>query len=204
MRRALPAALFGSIEVIAMMRIITGTARGMRLLSLPGNTTRPTTEIAKEGIFSAIQFEVMGMRVLDLFAGTGQLGLEALSRGARSAVFVDNDKRAAQLIEKNAERTRLSDKSRVLCTDAFAFMKSAKEPFSLIFVDPPYRETILPKVTEKILEYSLLAERGILVLESTSAGLLPKNMTELFGTVKHYKYGKTHCLLLRREPEDAK
>lgn len=187
-----------------MMRIITGKARGTRLFTLPGDEMRPTTEIAKEGVFSAIQFEVMGTRVLDLFAGTGQLGLEALSRGAVSAVFVDSSKKAAGLISQNAERTHLAENCRILCTDAFAFMKNAHEQFSLIFADPPYGENLLPKVVEKILEHELLAARGILILESSSAAAIPKDLAQRFGTVKHYKYGKTHCMLLRAEKEEEK
>ena len=106
-----------------MMRIITGRARGIRLDTLEGEMTRPTTERAKEAIFSRLQFEVEGRRVLDLFAGSGQMGLEALSRGATHAVMVDQSKEAIAIIRKNAERTRLADDCTIVCSDFSDFLR---------------------------------------------------------------------------------
>ena len=118
------------------MRVITGTARGRRLKELEGLETRPTTDRVKEGVFNIIQFDIEGRRVLDLFAGTGQLGIEALSRGAASAVFVDQRRDAASIIRENLKLTGLSDRARVVNGEAMAFLSSQRERFDLIFLDP--------------------------------------------------------------------
>ena len=122
------------------MRIITGTARGMALTTLEGEMTRPTLAKVKEALFSAIQFDIEGRRVLDLFAGSGQLGLEALSRGAEKATFVDGAKEATAIITANAQKTHLYQKSNVLCMDWKQYIKSAggRSKFDLVFLDPPY------------------------------------------------------------------
>ena len=104
------------------MRVITGIARGCRLETLPGETTRPTAERVKEGLFSAIQFDLPGRRILDLFAGCGQLGIEALSRGAASCVFVDRNKAATDIIKRNVQAAKLADKVQILTTDALAYI----------------------------------------------------------------------------------
>ena len=117
------------------MRVITGSARGRRLMELEGMETRPTTGRVKEGIFNIIQFDIEGRRVLDLFAGTGQLGIEALSRGAASAVFVEQRRAAAGLVRKNLELTGLAGRARVVCGEAMAFLSAGQE---LPAVEPPY------------------------------------------------------------------
>ena len=127
------------------MRVITGTARGRRLKELDGYETRPTTDRVKEGIFNIIQFDIDGRKVLDLYAGTGQLGIEALSRGAASAVFVDQRRDAAALIRDNLKLTGLEDRAKVVCGDAAAFLPSAGEKFGLIFIDPPYAANLWEK-----------------------------------------------------------
>ena len=122
------------------MRIITGSARGTRLETPEGLDTRPTAERVKEALFSMIQFEIDGKRVLDLFGGSGQLGLEALSRGAWKATFVDASKEAVETIKTNAKKTKLFDRCVILNTDYKAFIRGAagKERFDIIFLDPPY------------------------------------------------------------------
>ena len=118
------------------MRVITGSARGRRLKELEGLETRPTTGKVKEALFSVIQFDIEGRRVLDLFAGTGQLGIEALSRGAECAVFVERRRDALQVIRENLEACGMTDKARVVNGDAMSYLKSG-EKFDLIFLDPP-------------------------------------------------------------------
>ena len=120
------------------MRVITGSARGRRLKELEGMETRPTTDRVKEGLFSALQFDIEGRKVLDLFAGTGQLGIECLSRGAASAVFVDRRADAVKLIRENLRLTELEDRARVVAGDSMEYLKSIREPFDIIFLDPPY------------------------------------------------------------------
>ena len=119
------------------MRVITGSARGRRLKELEGMETRPTTDRVKEGMFSALQFDIEGRRVLDLFAGTGQLGIECLSRGAASAVFVDRRPDAVKIIRENLKVTDLTDRAQVVSGDSMEYLKSLREKFDIILLDPP-------------------------------------------------------------------
>ncbi len=183
------------------MRIITGKARGTRLNTLPTDETRPTTEMAKEGIFSAIQFELVGAEVLDLFSGTGQLALEALSRGASAAVLVENSRRAAALISENVARTKMQAEARVLCSDAFAYLKTCGRRFNLIFADPPYDSGLCEKVVEKVLEYDVLKESGALIVESDRENAVGRHLQEQFENCRIYRYGKTYVFLLRKGVE---
>ena len=120
------------------MRVITGTARGRRLETLPGEETRPTAERVKEGLFSAIQFDIEGRRAVDLFAGSGQLGIEALSRGAAGCIFIDRNAEAAEVIRRNLKAAGLYASAHVLTTDAMLFLERGRERFDLAFLDPPY------------------------------------------------------------------
>ena len=120
------------------MRVITGTAKGRKLKTLEGENVRPTIERVKEAVFSIIQFEIEGRRVLDLFAGSGQLGIEALSRSAASAVFIDADKAAVAVVKENLEVSKLADKATVMQTDALAFLQTSNLTFDIAFLDPPY------------------------------------------------------------------
>ncbi len=149
-----------------MMRIITGRARGVRLETLPGEATRPTLERTKEAVFSMIQFSVRDARVLDLFAGSGQLGLEALSRGAKHAIFCDRSREAAAIIKKNIEKTRLGDLCEVFCSDFRALPATLREPFDLVFLDPPYAIGAIPEALRLLLSRSLLSDGAIIVCES--------------------------------------
>ena len=117
------------------MRVITGTARGRVLRTLEGEDVRPTTDRVKEAVFSIIQFEIEGRRVLDLFAGSGQLGIEALSRGAASATFVDMSKDSLSAVKYNLEHTKLGDNAKVVQTDALSFLKLTKDKFDIVFLD---------------------------------------------------------------------
>ena len=153
-----------------MMRIITGKARGTKLQTLAGEATRPTAERTKEAIFSMINFDIAGARVLDLFAGSGQLGLEALSRGAKSAVLNDSSREAAAIIRANAEKTRLNDSCEILSTDWQPVLRrfSGREKFNLVFLDPPYAGGFLPKVLAKMIEWDLLSDGAVIVCESAN------------------------------------
>lgn len=129
-----------------MMRVITGSARGRRLETLPGeDVTRPTTESVKEALFSMIQFDIEGRRVLDLFAGSGQLGIEALSRGARSCTFVENNRGAKQVVERNLAHCRLEEQANVVFSDAVSFLNRSGT-YDLVLLDPPYGKGILQRV----------------------------------------------------------
>lgn len=150
-----------------MMRIITGIARGARLETLEGDATRPTAERAKEALFSMLQFELEGRTVLDLFGGSGQLGLEALSRGAASATFIDSSRDAADIIMQNARVCRLFDKCRISSMDSLAYLKSAsgRQSFDIIFIDPPYASGLIPDCLRLICDGGLLARGGVVACE---------------------------------------
>ena len=176
------------------MRVITGTARGMTLKAPKGMDTRPTMDQVKEGIFSAIQFEVEGRRALDLFAGSGQLGIEALSRGARSAVFVDESRAAVQLVRANLALCRLQGD--VVQGEALGYLRTCGK-FDLIFLDPPYDTGLLDKALENVVQFDILAEGGIIVCESRREKVLPQLrapyhlLTERnYGKIKLTLYGK--------------
>ena len=132
------------------MRVITGSARGRRLRELEGMETRPTTDRVKEGMFSILQFDIEGRCVLDLFAGTGQLGIECLSRGAAEVTFVDRRGDAVRLIRENLRVTNLEAGARVIAGDAMEYLRTAKQRFDLIFLDPPYASGLLETALEEI------------------------------------------------------
>lgn len=150
------------------MRIITGSARGAKLITLEGELTRPTAERTKEAIFSIIQFDIEGRKVLDLFAGSGQLALEALSRGASEAVVCDSSKEAADIIKKNAIKTRLLEKVKLHVCDSFKLIpKLGSERYDLVFLDPPYALKLIPNVLRSLLECNRLKSTSIIVCESS-------------------------------------
>ena len=176
------------------MRVITGSARGCRLNTLPGEETRPTAEKVKEGLFSAIQFEIEGRRVLDLFAGSGQLGIEALSRGAVSCVFVDRNSAAIPVIRDNLHRAGLEEHAQVVATDAVSYLQRPKERFDLVFLDPPYAsgllETVLPGVAPHV------NDGGLIVCETDSHTVLPPAV-DRFRLDRTRQYGRV-CLWFYR------
>ncbi len=183
-----------------MMRIITGRARGIQLTTLEGEMTRPTSERAKEAIFSRLQFEIGGRRVLDLFAGSGQMGLEAVSRGAAHAVLVDQSKEAIAIIKKNAEKTRLAEDCTIVCSDFSEFLRARRgmDPFDIVFIDPPYPMNACRAAVEAILDARLLKPYGILVLESAEPDPLGVNtpLSARFEVLKAARYGKACVTIL--------
>lgn len=179
------------------MRVITGSARGVRLQAPKGIDTRPTLDQVKEGIFSAIQFEVEGRRVLDLFAGSGQMGIEALSRGAKSAVFVDMRQNACAVVKANLEKTRLTQNAQVLRSDYLSYLSHCRETFDLIFLDPPYAEIFLENALKSISEIDILSECGILICERPAEKTLPAQIGCLHVS-REYRYGRVAVSLYRK------
>ena len=179
------------------MRVITGSARGIQLKTPEGMTTRPTTDRVKEAMFSIIHFEIPGADVLDLFGGTGQLGIEALSRGAKSAVFVDAGEPACRLIRENLKRTRLEAQARVVRSDYLAYLERTKEQFDIILLDPPYAEVFLESAIKKITEIDILRENGIIVAERPLGKELPWEFPG-YDRSKDYKYGNTLLTIYRK------
>ncbi|MBR4960038.1 MAG: 16S rRNA (guanine(966)-N(2))-methyltransferase RsmD [Clostridia bacterium] len=149
------------------MRIITGTARGTKLATLEGEATRPTIDKVKEALFSMIQFDIEGRNVLDLFAGSGQLGLEALSRGAAKATFIDESRQAVDVVIDNAKKTHLFEKCRISASGAIPFLKSAagKEKYDIVFLDPPYGTDLLAQALKQLSDGRVLAPGAIIVCE---------------------------------------
>ena len=180
------------------MRVITGKARGIRLKTPDGMQTRPTADRVKEALFSIIQFDIPAARVLDLFGGTGQLGIEALSRGASSATFVDEREAACKLIRENLKRTKLESSAKVARADYLAYLRNCKETFDIILLDPPYAEVYLENSLKLITEIDILQSGGIIVAERPLGKELPWNF-DGFTRSKDYKYGKTLLTIYRKD-----
>ena len=176
------------------MRVITGLARGRRLETLPGEVTRPTSEKVKESLFSAIQFDIEGRRVLDLFAGSGQLGIEALSRGASGCVFVDKNTDAVKVIRQNLQNTGLAAKSQVLGTDAMTYLTRPGDRFDLVFLDPPYAAELLLPALQKV--EPLVNDGGIIVCETEDGVELPERVGR-FAVARTYRFGRIHVWMYR-------
>jgi len=183
------------------MRVISGSARGRRLKELEGMETRPTTDRVKEGMFNVLQFDIEGRRVLDLFAGTGQLGIECLSRGAVSAVFVDRRADAVKLIRENLKITELSDRARVVSGDSMEYLKSLREKFDVILLDPPYEAGLLEPAIAHIAKFDILTPHGIIVAEHPAGKVLPA-LSAPYRLHRTYRYGKIGMTLYRRSANE--
>lgn len=191
------------------MRIITGEARGKKLITLEGEATRPTGERVKEALFSMIQFDIEGRRVLDLFGGSGQLGLEAVSRGAASAVILDVSAEAVNVIKTNAKTTGLFDRCRISAMEYEAFLKrsAGKESFDIIFLDPPYKSDYIKRSLELIDRGQIANNNAIIVCENADGDVFGGD-AELEGkyeVVRLSNYGKAWITLLtpkKKEEED--
>ena len=179
------------------MRVITGTARGRRLREPEGMAIRPTTDSVKEAIFNTIQFDIEGRRVLDLFAGTGQLGIEALSRGARECVFVDESTAAVKLIRENLKTCRLE--GTVLQTDAIGYLNQGQK-FDLIFLDPPYDTMLVEKALQTVAKSDILTNGDIIVCETRREKALP-DMPAPSVLRREKCYGKIKLTLYERQPD---
>ena len=180
------------------MRVISGKARGVVLKTPTGMATRPTADRVKEAIFSIIQFDLPGASVLDLFGGTGQLGIEALSRGAKDAVFVDEREDACKLMRENLKKTKMEEQAQVLRSDYSAYLKSTSKKFDIILLDPPYAEVFLENSLNLITQIDILQSGGIIVterpIEKPLLGEFPG-----YNRSKDYKYGNTLITLFRKD-----
>lgn len=172
------------------MRVISGSARGTALKTIEGMATRPTVDRVKEAIFSTIQFALYNALVLDAFAGSGALGIEALSRGAAAAVFVDPSEACQKIIRQNLEKTRLLDKAQCYHKEILTVINSLKGPFDVVFLDPPYGQQLCSPVILALLDYNLLSEDGIVVVEHNQDEKLQDHYGPL-KRIKQYQYGAT-------------
>lgn len=182
------------------MRIITGTARGTRLMTLEGEATRPTAERVKEAVFSMIQFDLLDSTVLDLFAGSGQMGLEALSRGAQKAHFIDKSSEAVDIIRKNAEKTHLAERSSIFCTDSIDYLKRSKGRcrFDFVFIDPPYGSGLVQESLRLLADGNLLNENAWLIVEDETEDIFAgdEELAARFNVEKSNRYGRVHIVVL--------
>lgn len=178
------------------MRVVSGTARGCKLQPVPGMNTRPTTDRVKENVFNLIQDHVRGAEVLDLFAGTGQLGIEALSRGAQHCDFVEHNKTAFGIVSKNVESARVKDKSALHRTEAADFVSRAgRQKYDLIFLDPPYGGEILENALKLIERFDILSVNGIIICESA----VEDRFAHGFEAARERRYGATLITVLQRQ-----
>lgn len=178
------------------MRVITGIAKGKRLETLEGLDIRPTTDKVKEAIFSSIQFELFDTEILDLFAGTGQMGIEALSRGAKSAVFVDNSRKSLGVVKKNLEATNFSSKSTIINMNSIDFASTTSKKFDFIFLDPPYNKGFLLKILPIL--SNKLTDEGQIICEHEKKLVLPEEIDNL-RLKKAQKYGKINVSIYYKD-----
>ena len=179
------------------MRVITGSAKGRRLKTLPGLDVRPTIEGVKEAIVSIVQFDVEDAVVLDMFAGSGQLGIEALSRGARKAVFVDNSPESIKIIKDNLKHTRLEKNAVVVNSANNAFLRSTRDTFDIAILDPPYNHRLIHKSMPQLVEK--MSESGIIICEHERETTLPERFGD-FAVSKIHRHGRATLTVYRRKP----
>lgn len=180
------------------MRVISGRAKGVVLKTPDGMLTRPTSDRVKEAMFSIIQFDLPGAKVLDLFGGSGQLGIEAISRGASAAVFVDAREEACRLIRSNLVKAKMEEQGKVIRSDYADYLKRCKEKFRIIFLDPPYAEVFLEKSLNTIAEIDILESGGIIIAERPLGKDLLCDFPG-FSRSRDYKYGSTLLTVYRKD-----
>ena len=178
------------------MRVITGTARGKRLITVPGNDlVRPTSEKVKESVFSSIQFDIEGRRILDLFAGSGQMGIEALSRGAQSAAFVDISDVSLSVVKKNLSGTGFEAKARLYKSDYKSFIAGKPGVFDIAFLDPPYNKGILADALCAVCD--VMSDYGIIICEHPKEEKMPQTVCD-FEIYREYKFGKIFVTVYKK------
>jgi 16S rRNA (guanine(966)-N(2))-methyltransferase RsmD len=189
-----------------MMRVITGTAKGKKLKTLEGDATRPTSKRIKGAIFSSIQFEIEGRRVLDLFAGSGQMGIEALSRGAERAFFVDSSREAMEIVRENLSACGFTDRARYLVQDYRNYIRKAagREKFDLVFIDPPYKDKSALSALAMLTRGGFLSKGAIVCLEAGEEFSGKEDELSGFEVIKNTSYGKKSSVLIAvYKPEES-
>lgn len=178
------------------MRVISGKARGIKLDTIEGNDTRPTTDRVKEALFSSIHFDLRNSKVLDLFAGSGALGIESMSRGAKEVVLVESNRKCKRVIMKNIEKSGL-DNIKLHIKDSFNFLMETSESFDIIFLDPPYNQKLETKAINEIIKYNLLNQNGMIIVEKLKKDNIDFNFEGL-EVIKEKKYGNTEIVILKK------
>ena len=182
------------------MRIISGKARGTKLYTLEGENTRPTLDRVKESIFSIIQSEIEGAKILDLFAGSGAIGLEFLSRGAEKAVLCDNSKEAINIIKKNIEKTHMEKQASLINADFENCLEKLKnEQFDIIYLDPPYATDYIYKAIQNIIKLNIVTEESLIIIETDDENRVEKEIENIdIEIVDKRKYGRATIIFLRK------
>lgn len=185
------------------MRIISGTARGTKLFTLEGLDTRPTLDRVKEPLFNIINFDLEDAVVLDLFAGSGALGLEAISRGAKKVFLCEKNRNAANIVEKNIEKTKFQDQAILIRNDfekAISFIEQLNEKIDVVFIDPPYKTDLIKKSLEKILDSGILNDDFIIIAETDEPERILKDINILnINVFDTRKYGRVSLIFLNRK-----
>jgi len=185
------------------MRVISGTAKATKLETLETLDTRPTLDRVKEALFNIIQTKICDSAVLDLFSGSGSLGIEALSRGAKKAVFCDNSKEAYNIIKKNLNKTKLETKAIVFNKNYDECLNVLKEKFDIVFLDPPYNTNLVINAISKIIENDLLSNDAIIIAETDSEEKIIAEITNIKMQVYDIrKYGKAKLVFLKRKEQE--
>ena len=181
------------------MRIISGKARGTNLYTLQGTNTRPTLDRVKESIFNIISERIYDSKVLDLFSGSGAIGLEFASRGAKEVVLCDNSKKAIEIIQKNIQKTHLEDKVRVYNCDFGELLSEIQnEKFDIIYLDPPYKTDYIKEAIEKILQYNLKEQNGVIIAETDEPDKIKNDISNLnVEIIDMRKYGRANLLFIK-------
>ena len=178
------------------MRVIAGIRKGLKLNAPEGTGTRPTTDRVKESVFNIIQMHLPADRVLDLFAGSGALGIEALSRRSSRCVFVEHERSSFGLIRQNIARAGFEDNAELIFKDALLYLDTKPYPFDIIFLDPPYNKGLLAPALDKIAQHNLLTPDGIIVIETEKGG--EDALHSAFEVARCTSYGKTVITILKQ------
>lgn len=183
------------------MRIIGGKARGTKLYTLEGTETRPTLDRVKESIFNIIQNEISESTFLDLFSGSGAIGLEAISRGAKKAILCDKNREAINIIKKNASKTHFENQVEIYNTDFIECLKRQKEQIDIIYIDPPYQTTYIQKALEVLQESEKITQETTIILETDNEQRILNEIQDLkFKVIDKRKYGIAHIIFLQKMP----
>jgi len=175
------------------MRIIAGRAGGLKLKSLKGRDVRPTLDRVKESMFNIIAFDLPGADVLDLFSGFGSLGIEALSRGAEKADFVEINKSHLKVVEQNLKKAKLFDLAELYNQDAYLYLKNCSQKYDIIFMDPPYQKDMSAEAIELIIENDLLKAKGLIISERSESEKVEEY--EELNIIKNKKYGNSLIII---------
>ena len=178
------------------MRVISGSAKGKKLITSEGLDVRPTLDRVKESVFNMIAFDIPDACVLDLFSGSGALGIEALSRGAMECTFIDISPQSIIITKKNLDATHLSDSAFVLNADSIEFIKNTDKKFDIIFIDPPYESDLYTNSLSAIKDSGILNDDGLIVLEYDTE-TTPDFLTDGFDIIKEKKYGRVKILIMK-------